>query len=192
MPTFKIVEDGQGSGGFMCPPGHPAHTKSLQSLRGKRELSTFSLMFAVEDDYVPADVKAQVRKLLAEAELVESELWVRNVYGYFSRMYVPESGERAAGGLVQADPDELPAERHAAVACIREYFPDHAPRVDLIKDSSYCYGQYPCVKCGERVQYEARLDALAVYDSGTADCPKGGRHEWPAREEGASDGSTTA
>ncbi|MFD6934688.1 hypothetical protein ACFWAP_00835 [Streptomyces goshikiensis] len=69
-------------------------------------------------------------------------------------------------GRIVADVRDVPLvmapERHAAVACIREYFPEHEPRLDLIADPSKGYGSWPCSKCGERVQYEAKFDAYAV------------------------------
>lgn len=77
--------------------------------------------------------------------------------------------------------------RHLAVMCIREYFPDHTPRLDLIENPGKGYGSWPCTKCGERVQYEAKFDKWAVVTTriggdgvtkwtyGT-ECPKGGAH----------------
>ena len=74
---------------------------------------------------------------------------------------------------------------HGAVALIREYFPEHAPRLDLIADPGHGYGEWLCDKCGERVQYEARLDALAKPIRSPSfgptkyktECSKGGAHE---------------
>lgn len=85
-------------------------------------------------------------------------------------------------------PVAMDPERHAAVACIREYFPGHQPRLDLIEDARKRYGNYPCTKCGKPVQYEAKFDALAVVTtrvdgSGmthwtyTTECSAGGKHE---------------
>lgn len=74
-----------------------------------------------------------------------------------------------------------PPERHLGYLTVKEYFPEHAPRLDLIADPGRGYGSYPCAKCGQRVQYEAREDALCVISGGygwKADpvCPKGGAH----------------
>ncbi|THA72500.1 hypothetical protein E6R60_26585 [Streptomyces sp. A0642] len=77
--------------------------------------------------------------------------------------------------------------RHLAVMCIREYFPDHEPRTDLIENPGKGYGAYSCAKCGQKVQYEAKLDAhcavttrvdgtgMTHWTYGT-ECPKGGSH----------------
>lgn len=73
--------------------------------------------------------------------------------------------------------DPPPPERHRAVDYIREFFPDHQPRIDLIIDPGKGYGAYECVKCHTVVQYDPEVDAFAVYRSHSADCPEGGRHE---------------
>jgi hypothetical protein len=69
-------------------------------------------------------------------------------------------------GRIVADVRDVPAsmdpERHAAVACIREYFPQHKPRHDLIEKPEKGYGQWPCSNCGKSVQYEAKFDKYAV------------------------------
>jgi hypothetical protein len=85
------------------------------------------------------------------------------------------------GPVVQADDPRCVPEHHAGYLAVRRYFPDHQPRLDLIADPQYPGGT--CAKCGERVQYEARFDALAKVIPGhprwayVVDCPKGGRHE---------------
>ncbi|MER6605726.1 hypothetical protein ABT282_07370 [Streptomyces sp. NPDC000927] len=84
-------------------------------------------------------------------------------------------------------PEPMDPERHAAVAHIREYFPDHEPRVDLIENPGKGYGSYPCDKCGEKVQYEAKFDKLAIVSTRASrsgvtqwsygtECAKGGDH----------------
>ncbi|MFL4491702.1 hypothetical protein ACJ6WD_10665 [Streptomyces sp. VTCC 41912] len=69
-------------------------------------------------------------------------------------------------GRIVADVRDVPArmdpERHAAVSCVRQYFPGHQPRLDLIENPTKGYGSWPCSKCGERVQYEAKFDKHAV------------------------------
>src|SRR6185437_6835037 len=128
----------QGSGGFMCPPGHPNHTMSAveyTSARARNPISITGIAYLTTDeaDATPA-LRERARKILADAELKCSELWIRHVYGYFKNMYVPESGSRNISDLVSDPKNVLPPERHAAVAMIREYFPDHQPRTDLIAD----------------------------------------------------------
>jgi hypothetical protein len=77
---------------------------------------------------------------------------------------------------------EFPPEQHLGYLCVRSYFPDHAPRLDLIADPGQGYGSYPCTKCGTPVQYEAREDAYAEVLPGarwrvSTECPQGGKHE---------------
>jgi len=185
---YRIHSDPRESvGGFMCPPGHPNHTYSVHSYPSARARNAdgyYSLDSILDADWVPARVRAQAQRIMDAAELVCSELWVRHVYGYFRNMYLSETGSRDVSDLVTDPANALPAGRHAAVALVRQYFPDHQPRVDLIADPRYGYGSYECVKCGVAVQYDASIDALAPYDTRNATCTSGGggRHEWPAKE----------
>ncbi|MGD6750386.1 hypothetical protein [Streptomyces sp. BH105] len=86
------------------------------------------------------------------------------VDGFTNVRREPMSDDHA--GRVVADVVDVPSpmdpQRHAAVATIRKYFPEHEPRLDLIEDPSKGYGSWPCTKCGERVQYEARYDKHTV------------------------------
>lgn len=199
--TYKIIE-GDGSGGFLCPPGHPNHRYSLHefvSPRGRKVIGIFSIDYALLGDHAATpQIKLQVAKIYGKSELVCSEKWIRHVYGYFRNCYLPESGEKAADKLLivkpgqkddQGNPIPLPSpERHRAADLIREYFPDHQPREDLIAHPGKGYGSWPCVKCGNRVQYEERLDAYAIVTTRMTsegmtlwtrnpECPKGGQHE---------------
>lgn len=98
-------------------------------------------------------------------------------------VFIPERVR--ATNPVKIDP--IDPNRHLAVLCIREYFLDHEPRLDLIADPGRGYGSYPCTKCGERVQYEAKFDKLTKVNTrikpygGTewtyeTECPKGDDH----------------
>lgn len=84
-------------------------------------------------------------------------------------------------------PEPIDPARHLAVLCIREYFSDHEPRLELIANPGNGYGSRACTKCGEKVQYEAKLDAYAVVStrvSGSGmtqwsygtECAEGGAH----------------
>ncbi len=190
-PRYEIKNDGIGLGGHMCPPGHPNHTHSIIEYAGPRstrEVGCYAVSAAATRTGVPAPIRAAARKLIADAHLVASELWIRSVYGYSAGTYHAESGEGDYSGLVYQYKHPgvaFPPERHNAVALIREYFPEHEPRLDLITNPAKGYGSNPCDKCGERVQYEARLDAFAKpiespslgptkYET---ECSKGGAHE---------------
>lgn len=319
-PYHYVIKPGS-SGSFLCPPGHPAHSWELwgyESPRHRREMSISSIEFALtEEANASPAMRARVQKMMDEAELVASELWIRHVYGYFRNSYAPENlnrnlsnsithnraeiavgaarkalaeafevpGQRytteirplpwlrkdgrghsdadsyrdgskksmraarrgyevtakadgsevfvyaladdgsrygaletleryadalTSGGFTDViiedasgdetrfvcervratnpnPPEQIDPARHLAVLCVREYFPDHEPRLDLIDNPGKGYGAYPCTKCGERVQYEAKFDKLAKVTTrmdGTGmthwtyetDCPKGGDH----------------
>lgn len=85
---------------------------------------------------------------------------------------------RAGGGKPQPD------EHHLGYLMVKQFFPGHQPRTDLIKVPEGLYGTRECGKCHERVQYEARWDRWAKFGSGPA-CPQGGDHEVPEPEHEA-------
>jgi hypothetical protein len=221
--VYRIRRDGEGTGGFLCPPGHPNHfyTINMYYPRGPRtprpelrkEPDGFVAVDTVlgdDDNLYPDYLVAAARRLMERAELVYSSMWVRNVYGYFRNCYSPDGKNRNAGDCVIFKPHCLlcgraphpgqpgdgghnsvpalrpPAHRHLAVMLIREYFPGHQPRTKLIENPGTGYGGHDCTRCGKRVQYEARMDALCeiITPGGPggrwryiADCPRGGRHQ---------------
>lgn len=217
MTLYKIVRDGQGSGGFLAPPGHPSHFYELRGYYRDKVKADPDIIAGVDyaldpgNEDVPQSVRNQAQRILDSAQLVDSERWERMVYGYFRSSYAPPSGsrnvsdsvsssevycvcgesfwnerdfgyhiERAGDGHSRIFP-MFPPERHLGYLCVKEYFPEHQPRLDLIADPGKGYGQYPCAKCRKTVQYEAREDALCVIVSGTRwrylkDCEKGGLH----------------
>ncbi len=170
-----------------------------------------SYLLDPENDDVPDSVRARAQAIMDGAQLVCSERWVRSVYGYFRSSYAPLDGSRNVSDAVSATKvhcvcgfeswtmkgleyhlrqmgdahhqvfPPLPPERHLGYLKVHDYFPEHTPRLDLIEDPGHGYGSYPCAKCEQLVQYEARYDALCVVSPGTTwrynpNCPKGGQH----------------
>lgn len=220
---YLIKHDGQGMGGFLCPPGHPNHFYSVHGYSGGRvkPVSGPDIMagldLLIQDEYgdVPPAIKADAKLIMDDAKLKCSELWLRSVYGYFRNSYSPdgvnrnvsdaistgkfycqcgqefwgatgldyhlEHGPITGGPHYEAAKPLPPAEHHLGYLCVREYFPDHEIRLDLI-DGPSGYGAHKCPKCDQQVQYEARLDSFAAVHPGSpwryiADCPEGGTHE---------------
>jgi hypothetical protein len=132
--------------------------------------------YALDSDaeWIPVGIRTRAARMLTDAVRVESPAWVAMVYGYFRNMYARDGLMwTLASDLVQGD---YPDEWHAGYVWVRKYFPEHVLRADLIRDPGKGYGSWPCVKCDQRVQYEARYDAHVVYPNG-ATCTDGGRHE---------------
>lgn len=181
---YKIVSgrDG-GTGSFLCPPKHGRHGYSLEEYagpRGRRVIGVYAIDYVLSADAdASAELRRTVQRIMSEPLPQPSEMWLAMVYGYYRHMWLPQDGSRNAVDLIsQRDTEvsDLPPERHAAVAAIREYFPGHEPRTDLIENPGRGYGAWPCVKCGRRVQYEPRFDALAEFGTGPA-CTDGASHE---------------
>jgi hypothetical protein len=179
--------------------------------------SSVSSVAANQYGEYPDGIVAGARHVLERAELTCSGGWMRMVYGYFRNSYSPDGTDRNVGNAVifnplgcrvcgkpvltavhgytdpafdhEYSPRSRPAaEHHLGYLCVRKYFPDHEPRLDLIADPGQGYGSWPCAKCGRRVQYEARVDALAEVISGMrwqyiTECPEGGQHELSGQPE---------
>jgi hypothetical protein len=99
---YLIKHDGQGSGGFLSPPGHPSHFYSVEGYYGGwvKPVSGPDLIagldYLIKDEYgdVPAFVKAEATQIMESAQLRCSEAWLRTVYGYFRNSYSPDGTDR--------------------------------------------------------------------------------------------------
>ncbi len=172
------ITDGRdrGMGSFLCPPGDPKLRYSIIERSSNRwnayEVGAYAL--DSDADWIPEHIRRRAGQMMADAQRIESPAWVAMVYGYFRNMY-------AVNGVPWGSVDQLvqgdyPDEWHAGYVFVRKYFPDHVIRVDLIRNPGKGYGAWPCVNCGERVQYEARHDAHVVYPNGLQCGPDAGRH----------------
>ena len=176
--VYKIVK-GDGAGGFMNPPGDPAHTYRIESYSSSRSNARVAGIYSIDSaqEWMPQHIRKTAAEMVANATRTPSELWVRSVYGYFRNMWTVDGQPWAnVNQLVSGRPKGAPIEYSAAVVHVRRWFPDHAARADLITDPGKGYGNYPCDMCGQRVQYKASVDALAVAATGDVHCPKGGKH----------------
>lgn len=179
MPEVQKVVPGS-AGAFLDPPGHPHHKFHVETYRSARSKEPDSVVFlstARDNPEEYPQVQARVAKLFADAEMVCSETWMRYVYNYFRSMYAPENGDRNVSNAISDPTNSLPPERHLGYLTVKEHFPDHTPRLDLIRlPAGHGYGQMPCIKCGERVQYEAKFDGFEISGKGP-ECSRGGVHE---------------
>lgn len=108
-PLYVIRRDGHGSGGFLCPPGHPAHFYCVEGYwGGRRKPSGPDLMagldYLIRDEYgdIPDSVKARAQKIMDSAKLTCSEAYVRNVYGYFRNSYSPDGTDKNVSHAISA------------------------------------------------------------------------------------------
>jgi len=200
-PVFRIMKD-DGMGSFLCPPGHPSYEYSVHVYypRGNRTVRVTSRREADDflsieaalggQDNIPENLREQLQRLIDSAPVVCSELWVRHVYGYFRNCYAPAPEYRNVSEALVYSPESgdqrPPSDHHLGYLRVKHYFPAHTPREDLIANPGRGYGSWPCDKCGQRVQYEARKDAWCHVFPADADCPQGGQHEvalYPVKED---------
>jgi hypothetical protein len=158
---MRIVPGSMGS--FLCPPGHPMLFHHIE--HGKKDDPNLmvGLDYALDESNIDVSntLRARVRKMYDDAELVNSELWQRSVYGYFKNCYSPDGVDRNVSKCVIDNTDTRPPEHHLAYLTVRRYFPDAQPRVDLIA-SRGDYGSKVCLDCGKTVQYEAQVDGFTT------------------------------
>jgi hypothetical protein len=131
-----------GMGGFLCPPTHPMHTKSVETdlRRRKENRGCMSLEAAVGCDWLDDATRAAVRTVLNSwqkpaLDSPEVQEWILQVLGYFKGCYnfgnpdVPENWYAAKLSIRQAE-DCNPmdhADQHAGVHLIRKYYPEFTP-----------------------------------------------------------------
>ncbi len=170
-------------GGFLAPPGHHSLSYTLWHGSTYPKADTLcGLDMALDAETavsygIPDNIVDNARRIVAQSVLICSEHWLRHTYAYMRSMYAPESGTRNSSEAISDRTNSLPAERHLGFLAVREHFPTHEPRVDLIIGDYKGYGSWPCQHCGKPVQYEARIDGFQPF-SGDRSCTEGQIHAW--------------
>lgn len=135
---FKLINE--GTGGFLNPPGDAEHTFCLASSYRRAigpNSDRMSLRCALETEWVPNNVKEDVRNLLAaHPGDVKSEKWQRDIYNYFTNCYSPDDIDRSTSKCEVINEPLLQLmmtpEKHLGYLFIKKFDPDHTPRLDLI------------------------------------------------------------
>src|SRR6266567_5292873 len=183
MDVYRIRRDGQGMGGFLCPPGHPNLEYVLEGFYGRSQESKPSIAArmrgcgpdligsiesALDDKYIPSGIRDQARRIIDGAKTTCSPDWVAMVYGYFRNSYSPDGTEQNVSVAIHPGAAETvpPATHHLGYLTVRSHFPDHEPDLDLIAGKGTLYGTKACVYCDSPVQYEARWDRWVIYPHG--------------------------
>jgi hypothetical protein len=144
----KIVN--KGMGGFLCPPGHPSHTQSVETGRSDNPNGCYSLEAAIKSEWLSAGLRGrcsgilkrwEASKLPLESEPVQA--WIREVLGYFKGCYAGQDKDGNpswnAGELridSTADP-MLNIDAHAGVHLIREYYLDFTPTAEQFASAQW-------------------------------------------------------
>jgi hypothetical protein len=139
----RIVSEGMG--GFLCPPGHPEHSYSVETDLRRRPWNRgrMSLSCAVDCEWLDPVTREQAKVKLGLwydygrpcLGLPEMQDWIRQILGYFRGCYRnPEAGAEQwnAGNLI-IDQDRNPLDKpedHAGVNLIRRYYPEYAPTAE--------------------------------------------------------------
>jgi len=149
----KIIPNGMG--GFLCPPGHPTHTQSVQTdlCRRVENRSAMCLESAVNCEWLEPGTRAAADRILRTWEGQKPTLespgvqdWIRQVLGYFQGCYnfTPdvEMDWNASHLTITDKVDPLThADYHAGVHLIRRYYPDYQPTPEQFAQAYW--GQKP-------------------------------------------------
>lgn len=169
--TGRIVREGMG--GFLNPPGHPAHTLSVETELNRRaeNRARMSLEAALECSWLADSTKAQARMALDKWRLQEQpplhapevKQWIWQVLGYFRHCYndTPADPEGWSAGRLTIDATRSPMEhpeRSAGVNLIRRFYPDYTPTAedfasaywgrDHREDAKSTESDDRCILCG--------------------------------------------
>ena len=128
----------QGMGGFLCPPGHPMRTHSVQTDLRRRPANRggMALDYAVDSPLLDDATRAAARTVLAAwkkppLDAPEVQAWILEVLGYYRGCYNfdgLETGWHVENLTIDFEIDALEnANYHAGVHLIREYYPDYQP-----------------------------------------------------------------
>lgn len=170
-PVYKIVPG--GAGGFLCPPGHPNHTQHLEgkeSPRHRNLMFSGSLDHALTDEFDGSDfTRDQVRKIMDAATLVESELWIRSVYGYFRTAYAPEDGSRNVSKAVYHDPAEIAVNEVKGRLAKGYADPDYVSTLPLGEENYRDGSRRPLRAARRGFEVTAARDGSTVYVYALAD-----------------------
>lgn len=128
-----------GMGSFCTPEGHADRSNHIVEMRGGHEMGSMSITAAAEADYLPARVKSTAQKILRLQSLNVTEEFISSCYAYFRNCYSPDGMNRSASSCLipgqNCTPDKpLPPEHHLGYLMVKEYDPNHTPRLDLIEN----------------------------------------------------------
>lgn len=139
MEKEKARVINSGMGGFLNPPGHPEHTKSVETdlLRRPENRGSMSLSIAADCEYIDSITQQRAKVILHEwslhrARLASEEIqdWIKQVLGYFRGCYKGDGSNPWNADQLRIAQDTDPllnADIHAGVHLIRRYYPEYVP-----------------------------------------------------------------
>lgn len=139
----RIMNDGMG--GFLCPPGHPMHSQSIDYGEG----GCMCLETAEHAEWLDKSVRDEAARILSAwkpmpLESAEVQTWISSVLRYFKGCYrnpdvegeaqwhaanlLTRNSSISARGTYIRDRNPLEwIEDHAGVRLIRKYYPNFYP-----------------------------------------------------------------
>ncbi len=134
----------RGMGGFLNPPGHPEHTRSVEYDKRRGEYqSACSLTVAVSAEFIEPHIRGEARYLLTTWNPGPSPdpAWVLQVLGYFRGCYrnpLVEHQWDADSMIIDQTLDPLShLDDHAGVNHIRKFYPGFIPTAQQFREAKW-------------------------------------------------------
>lgn len=134
-----------GCGGFLNPPTHPEHNRSVRNLYGgERNYFLMSLSSAVTCEWLDKAAKAQAKAILdawiaPPIDSAEIQDWIYHTLGYFKNCYTRDKANRNVNNketfYISKD-ENAPLDHHLGVLHIQQYYPDYEP-LDVHFNNAY-------------------------------------------------------
>jgi hypothetical protein len=139
--NYGKIDYANGSGGFLDPPTHPHHTKSVRSSYG--DTYTLSLESAAQAEWLNSATKAQAKGILSRwqplpLEDERTQAWILQVLGYFKNCYKGDGPEPECWHAGNLKIDNYGSDDdHAGVHLIRKYYPEFVPTQEHWNNAKY-------------------------------------------------------
>lgn len=147
----------QGMGGFLNPPSHPEHVKSVHGYDYSMSLSSAAQCMHL-DEAVRSKAQQIIRNwvpLPLAAPMIQD--WIHHVLGYFRHCYSPDGLDRSCSRCLiykATDTQVPPVDHHLGVMFIRQFYPHFVPCEEHFQNA---YWGKP-----NKQKEESRCNALAV------------------------------
>lgn len=144
---FKKMPDGEniyiatgsdaGQGSFLDPPNYPSHSYGIVSRYRSQSIDSF----ASEHPEYATELAPFTRFDKLPENHPEVEKWIKYVYSYFKHSYSPDGSSRDVNNAVIDSKNSHPLNHHLGYLMVKQYYPNHQPRKDLISTEKSYYGQ---------------------------------------------------
>ena len=126
--NYYLIDEGYVIEGTLNPPNNPEEKFSITEVRGGRRVFIYSLREALNHQQLPEKVREVAQRAIKQHPPQVTEEWVVEVYKKFCRWYSPDGISRKVTDIRS----EGKPEHNLGYLYVKDFFPDHQPRTDLL------------------------------------------------------------